>query len=1204
MTNDQLNESNTSDSDWALRKIWSDFKNPATEQKYREFKLSADKTLVASLAMAVSALQLMAAAQDSGAIGESESAFLLAVRLVAVVACIALSAAVVYRPSIAKVDYFPVLMMVIFTLVYCNTIVQYGRIDANTTEVQLLGLLIFISFLAVAQPLYLAFITAAVVASVSIFVHIFFLNISVPEIINLLAVCAVMAFVGYLFGSASRRFRRRDFITQSKLESEIIHRQQVYDELQDSNRNIELNYSVLEAVNDSDSAESALKDCLSIIAKALDWPIGHVYLQTETDRGATLVPSGLWYFGEDEEKYKTFIELSNRTSFVSGEGLPGQVLESREPVWIATINNDDNLPRVAECRACGLKSGFGVPVISSEGLLAVLEFFSSEEVEPDRSLLRTMISIGRSLGSVILRKRTEEKLRNSEEQFREILESSPIAVSIVNNKGHYIFHNSVVRERTGYSDSELRNITAASLTKSKEEGKKVQEMAIRKEPIRNYEIELVRKDGTSWWSHMTVEQIEFEGVRGSLTWDFDITELYQAKEKAEEATQAKSSFLAAMSHEIRTPMNGVIGMIDLLRQSEMNQDQRKMLRTVRDSAFSLLGVINDILDFSKIEAGKLDLDTIPISVRDIIEGVAQTLLPTSNEKDLRLQIYIDPTIPPWLIGDPVRIRQVIFNLAGNAVKFTQGKDGKQGMVAMRADRIESTSKDSIGLRFSVSDNGIGMSKEGIEKLFKPFSQAETSTTRRFGGTGLGLSICKNLIDLMQGEIEVESEESKGSVFNFKLSLQATDVKRIDVEDTDLSGLRVMLAIQDQEILDLTSRYLQHSGVDVDVVESAEKISPALAAAQTNSVDVLIFGPEWQKTDREKLVESLRKDYESLRYVILSSDTSVHSGLVLPDTILTSCFPLLRSTFVLNVGVVAGRASPELFDEAPEIQQNTRQTLTVEEAEALGQLILVAEDNLTNQDVISRQLNLLGYTAEIAEDGKEAFEFWQSKRYGLLLSDVHMPEMDGYELTAAIRSTESGDERFPIIAITANALQGEAEKCLEAGMDDYLAKPLEMDKLKRMLRKWLPQVSSDEIARINSPLEAEISPVELIPESDETQEAESGSESGNPPVDVSALSELFGDDPDTIRDILSEFAVASNDNVQEILSACSEKSAEGVKAATHKLKSSARTVGAIGLADVCVVMEKAGAEADWKIIHQNELALTERIGEVLAYIADL
>lgn len=805
------------------------------------------------------------------------------------------------------------------------------------------------------------------------------------------------------------------------------------------------------------------------------------------------------------------------------------------------------------------------------------------------------------------RRQAEESLKVSEGKFRGLLESAPDGMVNINDRGKIELVNKKLEQLTGYHREELIGQAVEILVPERFVNHREHTKSYTSKPIsrlmgKELKLFLRHKDGSEFPVEISLSPLETkEGVIISaairdITERIKMEEIQKEKEVAEAATQAKSSFLATMSHEIRTPMNGVVGMIDVLQQTKMDSDQRQMMRTVRDSAFALLGIIDDILDFSKIEAGKLDLEIIPLSIRDVIEGVAQTLLPTSNEKGLRLLVYIDPEIPAWVLGDPVRIRQIIFNLAGNAIKFTESSGSKQGIVTIRTDRVESNSNNIIDLRFSVTDTGIGMSLEGVERLFNPFSQAESSTTRRFGGTGLGLSICKNLADLMEGEIGVASEEGKGSTFTFDVSLQLTDVERTDVEQTDLSGLRVLLAIKQQATLDFTSRYLQHSGIEISIAKEFGEVSDLLKVAQQagNAFDILVLGPSWGEKLRWQLIDALRSSMKELRYLILTEDQSAKQGLVFPDTMVVQNSPLLRSAFILGVGVVVGRASPDLAENAPELRLKASKVLSVEEAEALGQLVLVADDILTNRDVIQRQLNQLGYTAEIASNGKEAFELWQSKNYGLLLSDVHMPVMDGYELTAAIRNMEKdGDKRSPIIAITANALQGEAEKCLQAGMDDYLAKPVEMDKLKRMLSRWLPKAKNDDLHSTGKTSKASLA---KKPEVDETVSA--------PAIDSSVLTSIFGDDVETIRKTLRNFVDAASDIVKEIEDAYTNRSAEGIEAAAHKLKSPAGTVGAIELADVCVELERAGKESNWENIERQEPKLTEKFGDVLVYVDGL
>ena len=668
-------------------------------------------------------------------------------------------------------------------------------------------------------------------------------------------------------------------------------------------------------------------------------------------------------------------------------------------------------------------------------------------------------------------------------------------------------------------------------------------------------------------------------------------ELMEAKDLAETATRSKSAFLAAMSHEIRTPMNGVVGMIDLLRETKMDADQRQMMRTVRDSAFSLLQIINDILDFSKIEAGKLALEYIPLSARDIVEGVAETLLPAANPKHVRLLIYVDPEIPPKVLGDQVRVRQILFNLGGNAIKFTENTPENPGRVTIRADRFEDGEDGKAVVRFSISDTGIGISKEAQEDLFKPFTQAESSTTRRFGGTGLGLSICKNLTDLMNGKIAVSSETGKGSTFTVTLPFDISDKDAEKDFEPDLGGLRILTAVKDEAVRGFISSYLSRWET---TVESVTDLAEAAARATEEPFDILIVGSGWSDDAKDRFVDACRAagSDPAPRFVILTEDRTAKRGMLVPDMVVVENYPLPRSSFVRAVGIAAGRARPDVEDEADSITADVGKAPTVEEARAQGRLILVAEDNLTNQDVIKRQLNILGYAAEIADNGKLALEAWKAGNYGIVLTDCHMPEMDGYEFSTAIREAEAeagDDARIPIVAITANALQGEVDRCLAAGMDDYLSKPLEMAKLKQTLAKWMPA----------SALGIDIEP-EPVPEPEETPAAMDPTGA----VDPSALMDVFGDDPETFREILGDFIGPSADNVREIEAAFAERSADGVAKAAHKLKSSSRAVGANALADLCLALESAGKAGNWDEIEDGVPRLDGVMGDVIAYIEAL
>ncbi|MEY4906370.1 MAG: hypothetical protein RL260_88 [Pseudomonadota bacterium] len=647
-------------------------------------------------------------------------------------------------------------------------------------------------------------------------------------------------------------------------------------------------------------------------------------------------------------------------------------------------------------------------------------------------------------------------------------------------------------------------------------------------------------------------------------------ELALAKQAAEAANEAKSAFLATMSHEIRTPMNGVVGIVDVLRQSSLTPYQSDLADTIRDSAFALLGILDGILDFSKIEAGHLALESEPVALLRLAEGVCDTLQPVAAARRVALQVFVDPTLPDWISSDAVRLRQILNNLVGNAIKFSAGLE-RPGQVRVR---VEAHGVDRF--RLQVCDNGVGLPLSAQTRIFDPFEQAEGSTSRRYGGTGLGLSICRRLASAFGGEIAVESQPGAGAVFTVTLPMHRCDTVPAQLlasaeRVNDLSGLHCHVVLGDaQQALDWCA-YLAGAGAQVQCWPALDPLRQALTGLPPDRSTIVLCQTDQSREPLDTTLDRLREEVGApgLRWVWLApgqrrNPRVLGPGLVVLDHDALHCAALLKA-----VALAASRLVPEPMDLAASVPLGSALAPDQGEPGLQGRLVLVAEDNDINQKVIRRQLSLLGLAAEVAGNGLDALERARSGRYALLLTDLHMPGMDGYELASAVRREElPGQRRLPIIALTANALSGEAERCRAAGMDDYLSKPVQLDQLGATLARWLAGVPEGTV--VPPPADTPLLPV----------------------FDSTALAQLIGDDSVMLASFRRDFLASTRATAQVLRTAVARTDWPQVGALGHRLMSSARAIGATAWRSwPCCSASRASWRCWWRVWTTNRRCWT-------------
>lgn len=636
-------------------------------------------------------------------------------------------------------------------------------------------------------------------------------------------------------------------------------------------------------------------------------------------------------------------------------------------------------------------------------------------------------------------------------------------------------------------------------------------------------------------------------------------ELLAAKQAAEAAMLAKSEFLASMSHEIRTPLNGILPLLDIVLGTELSPAQREYLVTANASAKELLRIVDDILDYSKAEAGKLDLESVSINIRDLVDSVKRLLEKPAEAKGLAMRAVVDPDVRPVVRGDPMRVRQILTNLMSNAIKFTQ-----RGGVSVRVSKRSDTDSQHE-LLFAVRDTGIGLAADAAARLFQPFTQADASVTRRYGGTGLGLTICKKLVDLMGGRIGVRSEPGRGSVFWFTVPFEKMPG---DIAGThkSLSGSRVLLAASPQRAQAITPVLATLELDTTQASDAAVALARARQAAPLGdsfSYDLLVVDATSVTGDVSGLFQAILRDsqLDKLRILALglttAPDARIHAaGARVDDATLRQS---VRRAFGLSP---QARAQPVLS--APALPAAAGKG-----AQPLAGRVLLVEDHPVNQKVAQKLLERLGLSVDVAENGEVALDKLGRQAYAMVLMDCQMPVLDGYSATRRLREIESeqGKPRMPVIAMTAHAMSGDRERCLQAGMDDYLSKPLDRQLLEQTLTRWLQQ----------SPYAADDAASAAAAPSAPGPEAPKPAMNISPPPDtldtatLVDLEDIMGDELATLVDAYLRDGETRMQNLRE--AAARGDSAEVGKLA-HSLKSSSANLGAMPLSTRARQVEEA------------------------------
>jgi PAS domain S-box-containing protein len=847
--------------------------------------------------------------------------------------------------------------------------------------------------------------------------------------------------------------------------------------------------------------------------------------------------------------------------------------------YLASVHPDDRPLTVAwmnSVLANKKSSELDNRIVRPDGEVRVLHSQATAILDDSGNVLRL---VGTSQ-DITERKAADEALREAEVKYRSIFEHSNDGIFQNTPEGCFLSANPALAQMLGFDSPEelirergdIERQGYANPVMRDKFKQALEENGF----ITNFEYEVYRKDGAKIWVAESARIVRdadgrvlyYEGSVQNITERKRAeVELRLAKEAAEAANRTKSEFLANMSHEIRTPMNGIIGMTDLALETKLNREQREYLGMVKSSAHSLLGLINDILDFSKIEAGKLELESIDFSLRDCIGGLLKPLGVRADQKGLELMADIPQDVPDHLVGDPMRLRQILINLTDNAIKFTE-----RGEVVVKVINQAALNGESH-LHFSIADTGIGIPPEKQRAIFEAFAQADGSTTRTYGGTGLGLSIASHLIDKMHGKIWIESKVDEGTTFHFTARLGVRDTPAPTVKHADprdLAGLRTLVVDDNAVNRRILREMLVNWRMKPTLVESGQAgLDEMLRAAKSDSAyQLVLLDAMMPEMDGFALAEKIKKQPE------LADATVMMLSSVMPAGSAARCGEL---------GITGWLTKPvtqsELLD-AILIAVGSDEGGTSRDADACSAgneprgshlRILVAEDNPVNRAVATGILEKEGHVLVHAATGREAVEAFSDGFFDLILMDVQMPEMDGFEATRCIRELEEATGRHTtIVAMTAHAMAGDRERCLAEGMDDYLGKPVSRSELKAALERH------SEIQR-NGVADSSAKPKRARPETDFARSETSSSE--EPLVDIDHLRDVTDNEPARMRRLIDIYLTQAAPMLNELDAAIQAKAGGDVVRLAHKLVGSSISCGVQAFTQPLRKLERLGNKGD-------------------------